>query len=202
VKLQCYWWFKTKYVLFNFDYPPRVVNGASSSGTLRYVSVVPHIIAAPSAATHTAAPPSVAAPSAATHTVVPLPTAAIPNATETSAASTHETVPNRDVATGSTRNNLQDFSETIPQGNLPRPTIPVLEFAATVAHEDLQLSSESAKLPVNSNNDVRMIPTYHVSPIFSVEHGEVHDKDDIDIIADNDDTETSAPKGATVSVTD
>ena len=166
MKLQCYWWFKTKYVLFDFDYPPRVVNDASSSGTLRYISVVPPITAAPSVATHTVAPSSAAAPFAVTHTVVPLPTAAIPNTTTTSAASTQETVPHRDVATGSTRNNLQDFSETIPQGDLPQPTIPVLEFAATVSHEDLQLSSDSATLPVNSNNDVRMIPTYHVSPIF------------------------------------
>jgi len=106
--------------------PTRVGNITSSSGTLRYVQVVP---------------PLAAAPSAATHTVVPPPTAAIPNDNITvivpqlSAATTHETVPHSDAA-GPTPDNLQDFSAPIPQVILPRLTILVLELAE---HANVQL---------------------------------------------------------------
>jgi len=44
-------------------------------------------------------------------------------------------------ASGPTPNNLQDFSEPIPQCILPRLTILVLELAE---HADVQLSSETA----------------------------------------------------------
>jgi len=38
---------------------------------------------------------------------------------------------------------LQGFSEPIPQGNLPRPNIHVLELAEPVVNDDVQLSSET-----------------------------------------------------------
>jgi len=82
---------------------------------------------------------------------------------------------------------LQDFSEHIHQGNLPRPNIPVLEIAKSVVNDDVQLSSET--LPVNKNN-------------FSVEHGEEHDDDDddVDFFIDEDSTETAASKNTIASI--
>jgi len=164
--------------------PTSVGNGASSSGTLRYVQVVP---------------PLAAAPSAATDTVVPPPTAAIPNDNTTavvpqpSAATSHEIVPHNDAA-GPTPNNLQDFSEPIPQVILPRLTIPVLELAE---HAGVQLSSETAPLPVNRKNDVQTLPTHLV---FSDEHGEDYDDDDVDIMLDEDNIAVAASKDTHVSI--
>jgi len=169
----------------------RVGNHTSSSATLRYVQVVP---------------PPAASPSAATHTVVPPPTAIIPNDNITAAvpqpsnATSHETVPHNDAA-GPTPNNLQDFSAPIPQGILPRLTIPVLEVAE---HADVQLSSEIAPLPVNRNNNVQTLPTHLV---FSVEHGKDYDDDDdddvdddVDIMLDEDNIAATASKDANASI--
>jgi len=82
---------------------------------------------------------------------------------------------------------LQDFSEHIPQGNLPRPNIPVLEIAESVVNDDVQLSSET--LTVNKNN-------------FFVEHGEErdHDDDDVDFFIVEDGTATAASKNTTASI--
>ena len=82
---------------------------------------------------------------------------------------------------------MQDFSEHIPQGNLPRPNIPVLEIAESVVNDDVQLSSET--LTVNKNN-------------FFVEHGEErdHDDDDVDFFIVEDGTATAASKNTTASI--
>jgi len=81
---------------------------------------------------------------------------------------------------------LQGFSEPIPQGNLPRPNIHVLELAESVMNDYVQISSET--LPVNQNN-------------FSVEHGEEQDDDDdIDFFIDEDGTVTAAPKNTNASI--
>jgi len=169
--------------------PTRVGNDASSSGTLCYVQVVPPPAAAPSTATHTSVPPPTdVIPNDNTTTAVPQP----------SAATSHETVPHSDVV-GPTPNNLQDFSEPIPQGNLPRLTIPVLELEE---HADVQLSSKTAPLPVNRNNDVQTLPAH---PVFSVEHSEDYDDvddddDDIDIILDEDNIPVDASNDANASI--
>ena len=81
---------------------------------------------------------------------------------------------------------MQGFSEPIPQGNLPRPNIHVLELAESVMNDYVQISSET--LPVNQNN-------------FSVEHGEEQDDDDdIDFFIDEDGTVTAAPKNTNASI--
>jgi len=173
--------------------PPRVGNGASSSGTLCYVPVVPLPTDAPSTEKHVDVPTPtsdayapVTPPTAETRAAVPPPAAAIPNNNaifvipQPSAAAGD--------AAGTTCSNLQDFFEHIPQGNLPRPNIPVLEIAKFVVNDDVQLSSET--LPVNKNN-------------FSVEHGEEHDDDDdddVDFFIDEDSTATAASKNTTASI--
>jgi len=112
---------------------PRVVKGASSSCTLCYVPVVPPPIAATIDATATQAdvPPPVVVTVDATMTqaVVPPPATATTDGNVTqfavpTAATTNENVtqslPQRDVAAGSFRHILQDVSDAIPQGTLPR----------------------------------------------------------------------------------
>jgi len=91
--------------------------------------------------------PSVATPKDHTTTVVPQPSAAT------------TTVPHSE-AVGCT--NFQAFTKTIPQGDLPRPIIPVLEPAAT--HDDVQFPSETTAIPVNKKNEVPKVPA--VCPIF------------------------------------
>jgi len=117
---------------------PSVVKGSSSSGTLRYVPVVPPPTAATTDATVTqaAVPPPTAATSdgTATQAIVP-PSVATTNENAIEfdvpvaiASTTNEnatqSVPQRDVATSCFRYILQDVSNADPQGNLPRPDVP------------------------------------------------------------------------------
>jgi len=218
--------------------PPRAGNKASSSGTQRYVLVVPPPAAAPFAATHIVVPsPTVAIPNVPTTTaapqpsdnVVPTPTIAIPNVSTSTdvpqpstathndhtstvapqpSAATHNdhtttVVPQPTVATRTVPyseaedcTNFQAFTETIPQGYLPRPTIPVLELAAE--HDDVQFPSETAAIPVSINNEVPKIS--EVSLIFSIEYGEDLDDENDDIIVDEEDTSSAACKDANASV--
>ena len=135
--------------------PPRAGNRASSSGTLCYV---PLPTVSPSAETHADVPP----PTAETCAAVPPTAAAIPDNNATSV------VPKAAAgdAAGTTCSNLHGFSEPIPQGNLPRPNIHVLELAESVMNDDVQLSFET--LPVNQNN-------------FSIENDEEQDDDDDEV---------------------
>ena len=176
--------------------PPSVGEGASSSGTLRYVplpkAAETHVVVpTPTVDAHVAVPPQtvetcavVPPPIAETCAAVTLTAAAIPNNISTFV------VPQPSVAAGdaigTTCSNLQGFSEPIPQGNLPRPNTHVLELEESVMNDDVQLSSET--LPVNQNH-------------FSVEHGEEQDDDDdVDIFIDEDGTATAAPKNTTTSI--
>lgn len=94
---------------------------------------------------------------------------------------------------------MPDFLEPIPQGNLPRLAIPVLELAE---HANVQLSSETTPLLANRNNEVQTLPAHLV---FSVEHGEDYDDDDdvgddIDIMLDEDNIAVAASKDANASI--
>jgi len=82
---------------------------------------------------------------------------------------------------------LQGFSEPIPQGNLPRPNIHILELAESVMNDDVQLSSET--LPVNQNN-------------FSVENDEEQDDndDEVNFFIDEDGTATATPNNTIASI--
>jgi len=92
---------------------------------------------------------------------------------------------------------LQDFSEPIPQGNLPKLTIPFLELA-----EHADPVSETTPLPVNRNNDLQTLPAH---PVFSVENGEDYDDDDdddddVDIMLDENNIAVVASKDANASI--
>jgi len=191
----------------------RVVKGASSSGTLRYVPVVPPPTAATIDATATQAdvtPPIVVTVDAtATQAAVPPPAAATTdeNATQfviPAAATTNENVtqyvPQRDVAAGSFLHILQDVSDAIPQGTLPRPDISVLELAATVEHDDVQKILEAATLTVTSNEKVHLVPTVPVPPFFTIEHVDVHDDVDNNVSQNREGSPISASKGANDSI--
>ena len=187
---------------------PSVVKGSSSSGTLRYVPVVPPPTAATTDATVTqvAVPPPTAATSngTATQAIVP-PSVATTNENATEfdvplaiASTTNEnatqSVPQRDVATGCFRYILQDVSNADPQGNLPRPDVHVLELAATVEHDDVQTSIEAATHPVTRNDDVHSVSAVSVLPIFTIEHVD----DDVDnyVSQDRERSSASVLKGA------
>jgi len=58
---------------------------------------------------------------------------------------------------------------------LPQPYIPVLELASTVEHDDAQTYLEVATLLETRNDDVQKGPTDYVTPIFHVEHVDVHE---------------------------
>ena len=170
---------------------PRVVKGASSPGTLRYVPVVPPPIAATYdgiATQATVPPPAATTDENATQFDVPLPTVATINENAT------QSIPQRDFLTGSFRYILQDVSDAIPQGNLPRSDIPVLELGVTVEHDDVQKSLEAATHPVTRNEDVHSVPEVSVPPIFTVEHVD----DDVDNYVSQDRERSSASmfKGA------
>ena len=180
---------------------PRVVKGASSSGTLCYVHAIPPptasiidaiqahvhpqlVVTADASATQVVVPPTAAATTDVTQSAVP--TAATTNENVT------ESVPHRDIAAGSFRHILQDVSAVIPQGTLPRPDIPVLELAAT-QHDIMQKSLEATNLTVTSNEKVHSVPTVYVPPF---EHVDVHDVVD-DIVSQNrEGSPISASKGA------
>jgi len=185
---------------------PRVVKGASSSDTLCYVHVVPPptvatidatatqadvhpqlVVIVDAYATQVVVPPTAAATTDENVTQFVVPTTATTNENVT------QSVPHRDVAAGSFRHILQDVSDAIPQGTLPRPDIPVLELAATVQHDNMQKSLEAATLTVTSNEKVHSVPTVSVPPF---EHVDVHDDVDDTVSQNREGSPISASKGA------
>jgi len=181
--------------------------------TLRYVPVVPPPTSATINATATQVdfppPIDVTADATATQVAVPPPAAATTdeNATQfvvPTAATTNEnvtqSVPQRDVAAGSFCHILQDVSNAIPQGTLPRPDIPVLELAATVEHDDVQKSLEAATLTVTSNEKVHSVSTVSVPPFVTIEHVDVHDDVDDNVSQNREGSPISASKGANDSI--
>ena len=190
---------------------PRVVKGASSSGTLRYVPVVPPPTAATIDATTTQAdvPPPIVVTADATATQPTVPVAATTHGNATqfvvpTAATTNENVtqplPQRDVAAGSFRHILQDVLDAIPQGTLPRPDIPVLELAAIVEHDDVQKSLEAATLTVTSNEKVHSVPIVSVPPFYTIQHIDVHDDMDDNVSQNRERSPISTSKGANDSI--
>ena len=80
----------------------------------------------------------------------------------------------KDVSTNSFRFVLENVSDAIPQGRLPQPDLPVLEFATDVEHDDVH--SLGLKKTHLDNTNLNVSTYSVVVPVSNfVEHVDEHD---------------------------
>jgi len=148
--------------------PPRVGNGASSSGKLFYVPVVPLPTAAPSAEKHVDVPtPTIDAhapvppPTAETRVDVPPPAAAIPNDNATSAIPQPAATVQMPTQAMPTQAMPLSVPEVLP-ASLPSLASPV------VVERSLEAS---ASMTIPEAQEVAVLQQQHVHPSKNIQHG-------------------------------